>query len=343
MPFFPSWYASPTRVPTDCSSRQGKLPARRWQSFAPWSDGFLGAGLRGESALYFQIVIQAVTLERVPRAVASVERHGTSRSTPQVLEELLPGGHDRGRGVDAGRPEGHRDLLPGAGHGTPDHSRAPTRRGYPRTGHHHEVVRHMKDYRCDRRRRGDGRLEHGRVPVHGGHEGRRVREARQARRVRDVVQAARSTLRCGDRVTAELASRRYPRLVSVPVGSGGSLDRASGKCAGLHRCRDYTDSAMCRSSRTSATAFPDRRREVDAFFRINRRIVDGMTAGGPPKSPRRCRSSTSWLSASAPWRRTPTWSASGFEERLRRSSDESSVGESWARRSWPRCSTTSCT
>jgi phytoene dehydrogenase-like protein len=32
-------------------------------------------------------------------------------------------------------------------------------------------------------------------------------------------------------------------------------------------------------------AFPDRRREVDAFFRINRGMVDRMRAGGPPKPP----------------------------------------------------------
>jgi len=32
-------------------------------------------------------------------------------------------------------------------------------------------------------------------------------------------------------------------------------------------------------------AFPDRRREVDAFFAINRRMVDRMMAGGPPKPP----------------------------------------------------------
>jgi phytoene dehydrogenase-like protein len=47
---------------------------------------------------------------------------------------------------------------------------------------------------------------------------------------------------------------------------------------------DYTfrDASLVEDFRA---AFPDRRREVDAFFRINRRMVDGMMAGGPPKAP----------------------------------------------------------
>jgi phytoene dehydrogenase-like protein len=47
---------------------------------------------------------------------------------------------------------------------------------------------------------------------------------------------------------------------------------------------DYTfrDASLEEDFRTT---FPDRRREVDAFFRINRRMVDGMMSGGAPKSP----------------------------------------------------------
>ena len=50
-------------------------------------DGILGAGVRGEGALYFQIVIQAVTLERVPKRVAELN----ARFLPlysSVLEEI---------------------------------------------------------------------------------------------------------------------------------------------------------------------------------------------------------------------------------------------------------------
>ncbi len=66
--------------------------------------GFLGAGLSGESALYFQIVIQAVTLERVPRAVTALN----ARYLPlysEVLEDLLPA-DTGGRGVDRGDRKG---------------------------------------------------------------------------------------------------------------------------------------------------------------------------------------------------------------------------------------------
>jgi AcrR family transcriptional regulator len=52
-------------------------------------DGFLGAGVGGDSALYFQVVIQALTLERVPKAVTALN----ARYLPlyaEVLEELLP-------------------------------------------------------------------------------------------------------------------------------------------------------------------------------------------------------------------------------------------------------------
>jgi len=61
-------------------------PAERLRAMV---DGFLSAGVSGESALYFQIVIQAVTLERVPKAVTALN----ARFLPlysEVLEELLP-------------------------------------------------------------------------------------------------------------------------------------------------------------------------------------------------------------------------------------------------------------
>jgi AcrR family transcriptional regulator len=57
-------------------------------------EGFLGAGVGGDSALYFQVVIQALTLERVPKQVTALN----ARYLPlyaEVLEELLP--------ADAGR------------------------------------------------------------------------------------------------------------------------------------------------------------------------------------------------------------------------------------------------
>ncbi len=55
--------------------------------------GILGAGVRGEGALYFQIVIQAVTLERVPKKVAELN----ARYLPlysAVLVEMAAGGVD---------------------------------------------------------------------------------------------------------------------------------------------------------------------------------------------------------------------------------------------------------
>ena len=58
-------------------------------------DGFLGAGVGGDSALYFQIVIQALTLERVPKAVTALNVKYLPLYSA-VLEELLPadaGGH----------------------------------------------------------------------------------------------------------------------------------------------------------------------------------------------------------------------------------------------------------
>ena len=57
-------------------------------------EGFLGAGVGGDSALYFQVVIQALTLERVPKQVTALN----ARYLPlyaEVLEELLPA--DSGR------------------------------------------------------------------------------------------------------------------------------------------------------------------------------------------------------------------------------------------------------
>jgi AcrR family transcriptional regulator len=51
-------------------------------------EGILGAGVSGDGALYFQIVIQAVTLERVPKRVAKLnERYLPLYST--VLEEIV--------------------------------------------------------------------------------------------------------------------------------------------------------------------------------------------------------------------------------------------------------------
>jgi AcrR family transcriptional regulator len=67
------------------------VPADRLRAMV---DGFLGAGVGGDSARYFQIVIQALTLERVPKAITSLN----DRYLPlyaEVLEELLP--------ADAGR------------------------------------------------------------------------------------------------------------------------------------------------------------------------------------------------------------------------------------------------
>jgi AcrR family transcriptional regulator len=57
-------------------------------------DGFLAAGVGGDSALYFQIVIQALTLERVPKAVTALNVKYLPLYS-EVLEELLP--------ADAGR------------------------------------------------------------------------------------------------------------------------------------------------------------------------------------------------------------------------------------------------
>jgi AcrR family transcriptional regulator len=56
-------------------------------------EGILGGGVRGEGALYFQVVIQAVTLERVPKKVAELN----ARYLPlysAVLEETAAGGVD---------------------------------------------------------------------------------------------------------------------------------------------------------------------------------------------------------------------------------------------------------
>jgi AcrR family transcriptional regulator len=52
-------------------------------------DGFLGAGVGGDSALYFQIVIQALTFERVPRTVTALNVKYLPLYS-EVLEELLP-------------------------------------------------------------------------------------------------------------------------------------------------------------------------------------------------------------------------------------------------------------
>jgi AcrR family transcriptional regulator len=57
-------------------------------------EGFLAAGVGGDSALYFQIVIQALTLERVPKAVTALNVKYLPLYS-EVLEELLP--------ADAGR------------------------------------------------------------------------------------------------------------------------------------------------------------------------------------------------------------------------------------------------
>ncbi len=61
-------------------------------------EGILGPGIRGEGALYFQIVIQAVTLERVPKAVRGFnEKYLPLYSA--ILEELLSAG-SRGTGSE---------------------------------------------------------------------------------------------------------------------------------------------------------------------------------------------------------------------------------------------------
>lgn len=62
------------------------------------ADGILGTGTKGEAALYFQIVIQAVTLERVPKQVAALSaKYLPLYST--VLEEIVAA--DKGRsGID---------------------------------------------------------------------------------------------------------------------------------------------------------------------------------------------------------------------------------------------------
>jgi AcrR family transcriptional regulator len=52
-------------------------------------EGFLAAGVGGDSALYFQIVIQALTLERVPKAVTALNVKYLPLYS-EVLEELLP-------------------------------------------------------------------------------------------------------------------------------------------------------------------------------------------------------------------------------------------------------------
>ena len=68
------------------AKRAPGAPAERLRAMV---DGFLNAGVSGESALYFQIVMQAVTLERVPKAVTALnERYLPLYS--EVLEELLP-------------------------------------------------------------------------------------------------------------------------------------------------------------------------------------------------------------------------------------------------------------
>lgn len=66
-------------------------PAERLRAMV---EGFLGAGAGGEGALYFQVVIQAVTLERVPKSVTALnEKYLPLYSA--VLEDLLPAEPDR--------------------------------------------------------------------------------------------------------------------------------------------------------------------------------------------------------------------------------------------------------
>jgi AcrR family transcriptional regulator len=57
-------------------------------------EGFLAAGVGGDSSLYFQVVIQALTLERVPKAVTALNVKFLPLYS-EVLEELLPA--DSGR------------------------------------------------------------------------------------------------------------------------------------------------------------------------------------------------------------------------------------------------------
>ena len=69
-------------------------PGRPSDRLRAMVDGFLGAGVGGDGALYFQIVIQALTLERVPKAVTALNVKYLPLYS-EVLEGLLP--------ADAGR------------------------------------------------------------------------------------------------------------------------------------------------------------------------------------------------------------------------------------------------
>jgi AcrR family transcriptional regulator len=66
-------------------------------------NGILGFGVRGDSALYFQMVIQAVTLERVPKAVTALNAKFLPLYSA-LLEEILQAG-DGGSGKN-GRVKG---------------------------------------------------------------------------------------------------------------------------------------------------------------------------------------------------------------------------------------------
>ncbi len=66
------------------------------------AEGILGAGTEGEAALYFQIVIQAVTLERVPKKVTEL----SAKYLPlysAVMERMAAEADKDGSGID------HRD------------------------------------------------------------------------------------------------------------------------------------------------------------------------------------------------------------------------------------------
>jgi hypothetical protein len=67
-------------------------------------DGILGAGTKGEAALYFQIVIQAVTLERVPRQVTEMNATFLPLYSA-VLEEMAAAGKGGSR-IDRGDRKG---------------------------------------------------------------------------------------------------------------------------------------------------------------------------------------------------------------------------------------------
>jgi AcrR family transcriptional regulator len=62
------------------------------------AEGILSAGVKGDGALYFQIVIQAVTLERVPRQVTALSEKYLPLYAA-VLEEIAAADSSAGAGL----------------------------------------------------------------------------------------------------------------------------------------------------------------------------------------------------------------------------------------------------